>query len=53
MLNLDRDVDQLLVFAEQLATGLGGLRVVGHDGDDGSELARAHLPDVEVGDEFT
>lgn len=42
-LNLDRDVDKLLVFAEQSPVRLCGLWLVRHDTNDGGELARTHL----------
>ena len=43
--------DELFVLAEQFPVSLHGFRVVGHDADDGGELARADLPDVKIRDD--
>lgn len=47
-LDFNGDVDKLLVFAEQPPVRLHWFGGVGHDADDGGELARGHLPDVEI-----
>ena len=47
--DLNGDMDKFLVLVEQLPVGFHGLRIAGHDADDGGELARCHLPDVKIG----
>ena len=49
-MSLDGHVHQLLVFPEQFTISIGRFRGMGHDGDDGREFPRAHLPDVEIAD---
>ncbi len=49
--DLNGDMDKFLVLVEQLPVGFHGLRIAGHDADDGGELARADLPDVKIGDD--
>ena len=49
--DLNGDVDEFLVLAEQLPVSLHGFRVVCHDGDNGGILTRADLPDVKIGDD--
>lgn len=48
-LDLDGDVNQFSVFAEQSSVDFHRLRVVRHDADDSGEFACAHLPNVQIG----
>jgi hypothetical protein len=51
MLRLDRDVNEFVVFAEQLAIGVRALWLVRHDRDHRSKFSDTHLPNVQVGHE--
>lgn len=51
VLDFNGDVNQFFAFTKQLSVGFHGFRVVSCDADDGGELARAHLPDMEAGHE--
>lgn len=50
-LNLNCDVSEFLVLAEQFPVRVGRLWFVRYDRDNGRELARADLPDVKVSNE--
>ena len=49
LLRLDRDVDELSVFAKKSAIGFAGPWLMSHDGNDRGEFAAADLPDMEIG----
>lgn len=51
MLSLDRDVDELSTFAQQITVIVCRLRFVRHDRNNGSEFASTDLPDVKIGNE--
>jgi hypothetical protein len=51
MLNLNRDVSELLVLSEQFPVRVGRLGLVRHDRNNSCKLARADLPDVKVSNE--
>jgi hypothetical protein len=51
MLRLDGDVNEFVVFAEQLAIRIRALWLMRHDRDHRRKFSNAHLPNVQVGHE--
>ena len=51
MLRLDSDMNEFVVFAEQLAIGIRALWLVRHDRDHRRKFSDAHLPNMQVGHE--
>ena len=49
MLRLDGKMNQLFVFSKQLAVFIGTFGLMRNDRDDGGELSRSNLPDVQIG----
>ena len=48
-LSLDRDVDQLIMLAKEIAITLARLGLVRHDRNNRGKFAGAHLPDMQIG----
>jgi hypothetical protein len=51
MLRLDGDVNEFVVFAEQVAIGIRALWLMRHDRDHRSKFSDADLPNVQIGHE--
>ena len=51
MLRLDGDMNEFVVFAEQLAIGIRALWLVRHDRDHRRKFPDTHLPNMQVGHE--
>lgn len=51
LLRLDRDVDELSMFAKKSTIGLARPRLVSDDGNDRGEFAAADLPDMQICDD--
>ena len=48
LLSLDRDMNELSVFAKKSAIALARPRLVSDDGNDRGEFAAANLPDMQI-----